>query len=106
MSMFDSEGNLIRRGDHKEQLDAIEMKLETLQEEVDRVDRKLDEVLGLLRRMNKDTTTMGKHVEFVESVYNQVKKPFHYLMGAVDTVSGMRLVQDERPALPSGPVAL
>lgn len=95
-----------KREMERKQLDEIEIKIETLQEEVEKLDKKVEKILLLLENMNKDTSSMGKHVEFVEGVYNQVKKPFHFLMGAVDTVSGLRLIRDdETVVLPGNAIA-
>lgn len=91
----------------RKQMDEIEIKVETLQEEVEKLEKKVDKILLLLQEMNKDTSSMGKHVEFVEGVYQQVKKPFHFLMGAVDSVSGLRLIRDDETtvALPGNAIA-
>lgn len=90
----------------RNQWDRIEIKLEELEEKVDRMEQKLDSVLKLLNSMNKDTESMGKHVEFVEGVYEQVKRPFHFVMGAVDRMSRARLVQDEPERIAASAVAL
>jgi putative N-acetylmannosamine-6-phosphate epimerase len=44
------------------------------------IDRKLDLVAA-------DATKMSAHVSFVESVYEQVKRPFHFLMGRANTLA-------------------
>lgn len=76
-------------------LGRVEEKVEELDERMNKIEAKLDSIIEILKSMNKDTESMGKHVEFVESVYDQVKRPFHFLMGSVDSLSKMRLVKSE-----------
>lgn len=45
------------------------------------IDRKLDLVAA-------DASKMSAHVTFVESIYEQVKRPFHFLMGRADAFAG------------------
>lgn len=48
------------------------------------IEGKLESIEALLVKMNKQTTSMERHVDFVESVYNQVKQPFHVAMRAIE----------------------
>lgn len=36
--------------------------------------------------MEKDCNKMTGHVDFVENIYEQVKRPFHYIVNKVGTV--------------------
>ena len=45
------------------------------------IDRKLDLVAA-------DASKMSAHVSFVESIYEQVKRPFHFIMGRADAFAG------------------
>ena len=77
----------------KKALERVEEKVEELDDRLGKIEDKIDLIIKTLGAMNKDTESMGKHVEFVEGVYNQVKRPFHFLMGSVEQISQMRLIR-------------
>lgn len=58
---------------------------------IERLEQKVDRILAKLEAMEADTTRMAGHVAFVEGVYDQVKRPFHAVMGAVDAAMGRGL---------------
>lgn len=62
-------------------LSRLETQLSRLSDLVERLDARLDARLDTIA---SDTAVMARHVSFVESVYEQVKRPFFFLMGAVD----------------------
>jgi len=57
----------------KSKLDALELKLDSLRES-------LEIVLENQERILEEQTRTNDHVEFVESVYETVKKPFYRVM--------------------------
>ena len=68
--------------DYKNRIDLLERKLETL-------DEKLDLIIDLL---NKDVKTncdkMGNHIDFVETVYDNVKNPLGFLCNRIRLLGG------------------
>lgn len=73
----------------KEDLDellyCIEIKFTCLERKImnrlDELERKID------GEIKTECKKMGEHIEFVESIYDTVKQPFHFLMNKVNSVS-------------------
>ena len=75
----------------EDRLDRLERQIERLADAVARLDSRLDGIAT-------DTTKMANHVNFVERVYASVKRPFFFLMGAVDRVSSPPRIEDTAAA--------
>ena len=65
---------------------------EPVEDRLAALEAKVDRILVLLETMSKDTNLMGEHISFVEGVYDQIKSPFHRVMGAVDSLSIRRVL--------------
>jgi len=85
-------------------VDDLDKRLERIEEQLARVTKLLDECAGrrldLEERIEErlgaiaaDASKMARHVGFVESVYDRVKRPFFFLMGAIDRAT---IQSDER----------
>jgi len=61
-------------------LELVLQKLEELENSHLNLERKLDEI-------HKNTKRMEDHINFVETTYDKVKTPFHYLMDKVNLLS-------------------
>jgi hypothetical protein len=66
--------------------DFLKKKLLDLESQFKTMEQKMDRILELLE---KDCKKMTDHIDFVENVYDNVKKPFYYVMDKVNfMVSG------------------
>ena len=61
-------------------LQLVLQKLEELENSHLNLERKVDEI-------HKNTKRMEDHINFVETTYDKVKTPFHYLMDKVNLLS-------------------
>jgi hypothetical protein len=61
-------------------LELVLQKLEELENSHLNLERKIDEI-------HKNTKRMEDHINFVETTYDKVKTPFHYLMDKVSVLS-------------------
>ena len=61
-------------------LELVLQKLEELKNSHLNLERKVDEIY-------KNTKRMEDHINFVETTYDKVKTPFHYLMDKVNLLS-------------------
>ena len=61
-------------------LELVLQKLEELENSHLNLERKVDEI-------HKNTKRMEDHINFVETTYDKVKTPFHYLMNKVNLLS-------------------
>ena len=61
-------------------LELVLQKLEELENSHLNLERKVDEI-------HKNTKRMEDHINFVETTYDKVKTPFHYLMDKVNLLS-------------------
>ena len=58
-------------------------KLEIITQKLEKLETKLEK----LENIYENTKRMDKHITFVESTYDSVKTPFHYLMNKVKILS-------------------
>lgn len=49
-------------------------------------DRKINDILG-------GTQKMESHITFIDSIYDQIKTPFHFLMDKVSTIKRTNLLE-------------
>jgi len=56
-----------------DRLDAFEIRLQNIEKLLSEIDEKLD-------KLNKSCSNMDEHINFVESVYDTMKKPFSYIL--------------------------
>jgi len=61
----------------------IDDKINNLEDKIKKVDVKLDKILELLA---SDCAKMREHIDFVETVYDNVKMPFNYIMDRANTL--------------------
>jgi hypothetical protein len=55
-----------------------------MSEKIDQIDNKLDEILFILKKdISKNTKKMGEHIDFVETVYENVKSPLGFLCNTI-----------------------
>jgi len=74
----------------EDNIKGIDDKINALEDKIKAVDAKLDTILELL---NSDCAKMRNHIDFVESVYDNVKMPFNYIMDRANTL--LRVVGTE-----------
>ena len=61
-------------------LNELNFKLEAIQNRLLDIEKKFDEKL---EDINKNCHKMDEHIDFVDSVYDNIKNPFHYIMNKV-----------------------
>ena len=50
----------------------------------ERIEQKLDEILFILKKdISKNTKKMGDHIDFVETVYENVKSPLGFICNTI-----------------------
>lgn len=69
---------------------------EELLEKINKLEEKLEETnkilikeldkLNKLEEIHKNTQRMEDHINFIESTYERVKTPFHYLMDKINLI--------------------
>lgn len=60
--------------------------IKILMEKLDSIETRLDSIDAKLCQMSKETSSMQRHVNFVEEIYEQVKSPFHSAMTMIDRI--------------------
>ena len=48
------------------------------------INAKLDKLLQLFETQSTDSKKMSQHIDFIETVYENVKSPFNFIMNAVN----------------------
>lgn len=82
-------------------MDDVDKRLERIEEQLIQVTKLIGERLDLEQRLEErleaiaaDASKMASHVGFVESVYERVKRPFFFLMGAIDSRATIQRCRD------------
>ena len=71
------------------------MDVTNLETRLSNIENELKEIKELLVNINSQTSTMKNHVDFVESTYETIEKPFHNLMDLVTYYSGNSTIKYE-----------
>lgn len=67
----------------------IELKLNKLSSDVERIEHKIDLLLSKFEIINKlepQCKKMSDHIDFVENVYDTVKSPMYYILNKVSQI--------------------
>lgn len=71
-------------------LDEIKEMLIVLNKNIDKMNDKLD-IICNTSKLNEEVFSeckkMSSHIDFVESVYDNIKHPLNYLCGAIDNIT-------------------
>ena len=72
--------------------------MEKIEERLDRLENKIDQIIELLNGdLKSNCDKMAGHIEFVENVYDKVKKPLGYICNKVKSFSGnSNLLEDSK----------
>jgi uncharacterized protein YaaN involved in tellurite resistance len=63
-------------------------RLDILEEDIKKLDVKMDRILEILE---KDVKKMSDHIDFVEQIYTNVKAPFLFLMDHINNVFSLSI---------------
>jgi fructose-1,6-bisphosphatase len=66
--------------------------IDDILERLTRIENKIDRILSI---SETDGKKMVDHIDFVESVYDQVKSPFTYLMDRISEFTGLNEVEND-----------
>lgn len=72
----------------------MDKEIEDIKNRLSNIENKLDKILltldsNLIENCNK----MGDHIEFVENVYDTVKKPLDFVLDKINTISNIEYKQ-------------
>lgn len=56
----------------------------------------IKDIKNELKVIKKGTDRMETHISFVDSVYDSIKHPFHFLMDTVRKVNNTPIIKDEQ----------
>jgi hypothetical protein len=60
-----------------------------MSDKIEKIDKKLDEILLILKKdISKNAKKMGDHIDFVETVYENVKSPLGFLCNTITHYMG------------------
>ncbi len=66
----------------------LNKRLDTMEEKIDNLTNKLDHIVNLIKNNKENCEKMGNHIDFVESVYENVKNPLGYVCSKISYLSG------------------
>ena len=74
----------------------IEKRLQKLEEKCDSIETKLDTLIELLSENAKNCEKMSDHIDFVETVYENVKNPLGFICNKVNSmISGTHSLENK-----------
>ena len=53
---------------------------------IEELEKKIEKIISKIEEVSIDTKRMHDHITFVEAIYEQIKRPFHFLMGRTQTL--------------------
>ena len=66
----------------------LNKRLDKMEEKIDNLTNKLDQIINLIQNNKENCEKMGNHIDFVESVYENVKNPLDYVCSKISYLSG------------------
>mgnify|MGYP001231234888 CR=1 FL=1 len=70
---------------------SVQNKIEELEEKIDIINDKLDNILNILEsNVKPNCEKMSSHITFVESVYNNIKEPMYYVCSQIRSFGNFR----------------
>lgn len=71
-------------------------KINLILEKLSSIESRLKNIESKFEDVKEDTKKMSDHINFVEGVYGNIKRPFHFIM---NNVGGLmpRMITDEKP---------
>lgn len=63
----------------------IDDRVSDIDDRVSMVEEKIDKILEILAGIDQNCDKMSNHINFVESIYEQIKRPFHFVMNRVNS---------------------
>ena len=55
---------------------------------IENIEKKLDRLLEILEKNTEDCKKMSSHIDFIETIYENVKNPLGYICEKVKSISG------------------
>lgn len=71
------------------------IELTKLDATLSRIELSLARLALIIDQMKHDSNKMSDHVDFVNGVYDQVKRPFHMAMNAVSSLHSISAIEDK-----------
>ena len=60
--------------------------LNNINERLDKIENNIEEILKILRYIEPDCHKMGDHINFVEKVYENTRKPLNFIINQVNKI--------------------
>jgi uncharacterized protein YjcR len=76
----------------------IQNKLDTLETQMTRIENKLDKLLKdfeILNELEPQCKKMSDHIDFVENVYDKVKRPMYYILNKISNIRNIRNIRNQ-----------
>lgn len=55
---------------------------------IENIETKLDRIIDILEKNTEDCKKMSSHIDFIETIYDNVKNPLGYICEKIKTISG------------------
>jgi hypothetical protein len=55
---------------------------------IENIEKKLDRIIEILEKNTEDCNKMSSHIDFIETIYENVKNPLGYVCEKIKTISG------------------
>lgn len=66
-------------------------RIDQLEKKVEEIDEKLSILLEILNKdVKNDCKKMRDHIDFIETIYDQVKLPFEYAMNKINMIRNIK----------------
>lgn len=76
-------------------IEKITTSVEDINKRLDRIEKTLIKLEELLNPILDSSQHMNNHIEFIETIYDGIKQPFHFIMDRVSNISLMTYIDND-----------
>ena len=71
----------------------IILRLNRLEQKIDNIDQKLTDLIILMNDNKRDCEKMSTHIDFIDSVYNNLKAPIDFVCNRINNTINNNLIK-------------
>ena len=71
----------------------IILRLNRLEQKIDNIDQKLTDLIILMNDNKKDCEKMSTHIDFIDSVYDNLKAPIEFVCNRINNTINNNLIK-------------
>ena len=66
-------------------INILEHNINTIESKIDNIETKLNKILKLLEDNSEDCKKMSSHIDFIDSIYENIKAPMNFICDSINS---------------------